>query len=444
LRVRLASDPPSATADKKDLSNPTFTVHVRFVTHNPNLVVDEAFLRDMFVPFGEIVDISIRRYYRQIRRQYGYAFVEYRVKEDATRAACELEQFESGGVKIYSTISHRSAKSWGGEDDHVNFHRETRISTEGSVHPNMIAPTLGDSALHSHFPQPPPPPHPPISSVSQGVSNNSSDSQPFYSYPGHNGLTPTAMTVVYPQGYSYAVPSSTYFSVASSSIPPPPPSLTHPTSSSMFQSSTSNSSSNSQIQGFSPVSMSPHHNTMEWAHGSMMAPSGIMQTVNGVPSSYISPSYNSTFVATSNQQQAPHALPSSNIFVHHQGQQIPSQHSTHSSIRTPQQHQHHQQPMTYFSYAPGGVMTVVPTPPSYPSNNTNTTANIALSAIPSPPTVNNNAMPSYYSSSRMTASEVADNSNSRTPHQQPNPHNRESQTIYQHHHQHRHRLNDQR
>jgi RNA recognition motif-containing protein len=412
LRVRLASDPPSATADKKDLTNPTFTVHVRFVTHNLSLVVDEEFLRDKFVMFGDIVDISIRRYYRQVRRQYGYAFVEYRVKEDATRAASELEQFESGGVKIYSSISHRSARSWGSDDDHVHFSRDAKSLIEGAVHPSMIAPTLGDGVLHSHVPQLLPPPLPPIPPVSHSIATSNSDSQPFYSYPGHNNITPT-MTVVYPQGYSYTVPSSSYFSVASSSIPPLPPSLTHPMSPSIYQSPTSNSSSNSQLQGFSPVSMNPH-NTMEWSRGSMIAPSNILQNVTGVASSYISPSFNGTYVATSNQRQSLHGLSSSNVFMHHQGQQISSQHSAHSSIPPQQQHPHHQQTMAYYSFAPSGIMTVLPSAPSYPSSSANSTANITMSPIASSATVNNNCMPSYFSSSRRTASDMAENSTNRT------------------------------
>lgn len=89
-------------------SNPeSFCVHISFVAHNLSEVINEEVLRDLFSTVGEVLDVAIRRYYRQRHRQYGYAFVEFSSKEAALAAANMWKEKDHRGILIKCTIGHR-------------------------------------------------------------------------------------------------------------------------------------------------------------------------------------------------------------------------------------------------------------------------------------------------------------------------------------------------
>lgn len=85
----------------------SYCVHVSFATHNLHKVINEEVLRTLFNTIGEVVDIAIRRYYRQRHRQYGYAFVEFFLRQSAEAAAEMWKEKEHDGVCIKCTIGHR-------------------------------------------------------------------------------------------------------------------------------------------------------------------------------------------------------------------------------------------------------------------------------------------------------------------------------------------------
>lgn len=331
-RVRLAAEPPSAAVDRKDMSGPSFTVHVRFVTHNPVLVVDEEFLYNLFQPFGEIVDISIRRYYRQIRRQYGYAFVEYKMKEDAKTASGHFEHFESGGVKLFSTISHRSIKSWTGDDEagrtgEAEIHSGHAHQSENSQNRRNSNSNMAMKPAHSDDPR------------SSSFSNRRNSpfvggSAPSY-FPGYSnhGRSPS-MPVMLPPGYPIAM-APAFFPMASSMIPPP--SMTHngASSSGVFHRSSGSS------QPFIAV---PQHllSQHSWSQG---PPSG---APSSAPANYVSHPYS-----------FPAPVPSSNGSA----QSVPNTVHPQAPPQTSNQ-------LPYYTYAqsPSSPMvTIIPTP-SYPQS----------------------------------------------------------------------------
>lgn len=87
-------------------------MHVSFVTHNLHKVINEEYLRQMFVSMNEdVYDVAIRRYYRQRHRQYGYAFVDFLSKDTAVGISQNWKERDHDGVTIKCTLGHRVVAS---------------------------------------------------------------------------------------------------------------------------------------------------------------------------------------------------------------------------------------------------------------------------------------------------------------------------------------------
>jgi hypothetical protein len=87
--------------------------------------------QEVWPQHGSIVDVAIRRYFRQQRRQYGYAFVDFYDREAAIRAAEQYAHQNIDGIRLQSTLGYRSMDHSSGPsaeskatDSHAN-HRQS-------------------------------------------------------------------------------------------------------------------------------------------------------------------------------------------------------------------------------------------------------------------------------------------------------------------------------
>lgn len=82
------------------------------MTHNLHKVINEEYLRQMFVSMNEdVYDVAIRRYYRQRHRQYGYAFVDFLSKDTAVNISHQWKERDHDGITIKCTLGHRVLSS---------------------------------------------------------------------------------------------------------------------------------------------------------------------------------------------------------------------------------------------------------------------------------------------------------------------------------------------
>lgn len=123
----LSSPPQTNVLHKPD---EYYSVHVNFVTHDPKKIVHEEYLHKLFSEFGGIVDIAIRRYFRQHRRQYGYAFVDYYERSSANNAAAKLANVNIEGIRIQATVGHRSVDA---VHDSGNMSANSSTTTRDSI-----------------------------------------------------------------------------------------------------------------------------------------------------------------------------------------------------------------------------------------------------------------------------------------------------------------------
>lgn len=400
---------------------PAFTVHVRFVTHNPSIIVDEEFLYGLFAQYGEILDISIRRYYRQVRRQYGYAFVEYKVKADATRASSVFQQFESGGVRLYSTISHRSVKSWspdGQTDEDRSSHMHSNSAAPQSsnyAYKSQSSAIANTSAVGQVTPLPITLGHPnhiaPTMSVNMGQENLHSSAYYSNYQSGHStpSIVPT-LTVVYPpHGFPINISNQQGTGYYAHTVPPPPPTLTSPPS----HSTAFHSPPTTTMQPYS----SPHIvrnnniNHQEWHRYAIVTSSNpdistsyVSPTMNyGNPQSSPSNSHHSNAQQLLQQATSMH---SSNMFLHHQAQQqqhlqLQHQQQQQQSLQLSQQQAqpqlHPSAQVTYYTYAQPNMVAVLP-PQNYAVNqNANTMSPMSINSIHNNINTNNSIAPTYHS-----------------------------------------------
>lgn len=132
------------------------TVHVSFAVHDLETVITEETLYTLFRAYGDIDDITIRRYYRHSKRhmQYGYAFVDFFHPEHAVNAVGVLHNAVVNRVKYDCSMSRRSSS---GSNNHDSSNNVRHSSTE--VHSGKF-PLQRNNSLNSR----------PVSQIAQNVA----------------------------------------------------------------------------------------------------------------------------------------------------------------------------------------------------------------------------------------------------------------------------------
>lgn len=173
-------------------------------------MITEDILRRVFERFGEVEDISIKKYMiKKLNRHSGYGFVYYYDRNCAELCIQHLKNNEIDGILFDCSISHSMSKG---------DNQSTEINLRESALEAMSQP------LAASIPSP-------LHSVSPYYSNNNSyvsRDTPIISIPQMNSSVPSQMSPsnIYTQNRSYP-PAQTGFNTSHPSMytgmPPPPP-----------------------------------------------------------------------------------------------------------------------------------------------------------------------------------------------------------------------------